>query len=199
MRLFYHPGTCALAPHILLAEGGFEDYALERVDINHRYSGGDFYLVNPKGYIPTLELDGGEILTEGAAILQHLADIAPTPGLIGAPGTIARARCVEWLTFVATELHKSFPPLWQPDVPADFRARMLDLLRRRIDYVEARLTDGPYLLGEGFSAADAYLFTVLRWADRIALDLGEWPNVTAFLARIAARPLAAQAIAAEEG
>lgn len=199
MRLFYHPGTCALAPHILLAEGGFEDYSLELVDFNHRYAGGDFYLVNPKGYIPTLELDGGEILTEGAAILQHLADVAPTAGLIGAPGTIERARCVEWLTFIATELHKTFPPLWQSDTPADVRARTLDLLRRRIDYVEARLTNTPYLLGERFSAADAYLFTVLRWADRISMSLDEWPNVTAFLARVAARPLAAQAIAAEEG
>lgn len=199
MRLFYHAGTCALAPHIILEEGGFTGYGLEQVDQQHRWSGGDFFDVNPKGYIPTLELDGGEILTEGAAILQHLGDIAPTRGLIGAAGTLERARQVELLTFTATELHKAFPPLWGLDTPDAQRAKGLALLRRRLGHVERGLEGREYLVHDRFSVADAYLFTVVRWVSRIDLTLDEWPRLKAYIDRVGARPLVARAMAQEEG
>lgn len=198
MRLFYHPGTCSLAPHIALVEGGFAGYTLEQVDREHRWAGGDFYEINPKGYIPTLELNDGEILTEGAAILQHLADTAPTPGLISGAGTIARARQVEWLTFTATELHKTFPILWQSDTSDDVRAKAMALLRRRLDHVDAHLAGREYLVNDRFSVADAYLFTVARWAVRIDLDLGNWADLAAFVRHVGARPLVALAVSREE-
>ena len=199
MRLFYHAGTCALAPHIILQEGGFEGYRLEEVDQNHRWSGGDFLEVNPKGYIPALELDDGQVLTEGAAILQHLGDIAPTRGLIDAPGSIWRARQVELLTFTATELHKTFPALWRMETPTAERIAALELLRRRIGHVEQGLDGREYLVRDRFSVADAYLFTVLRWSSRIDLDLKEWPRVAAYVKRVGARPLVARAVSREEG
>jgi glutathione S-transferase len=199
MRLFYHAGTCSLAPHIALIEGGFTSFTLEQVDLEHRWSGGDFYEINPKGYIPALELDDGEVLTEGAAILQHLGDIAPTPGLIAESGTIERARQVEWLTFTGTELHKTFPRLWQPNLSEEARADAMGLLRRRLDYADAQLAGRKYLVADRFSVADAYLFTVIRWSERIDLDLGEWPNLSAFVERVGARPLTAQALSREEG
>jgi glutathione S-transferase len=197
MKLFYHPGTCSLAPHIVLEEGGF-DFALELVDEHHRYSAGDFYAVNPKGYIPALELDDGEILTEGAAIVQHLADIAPVEGLIPAVGTVSRARCVEWLTFTATELHKAFPPLWTPLYPDDLRAKGMDLLQQRIAFTNAHLGRRDYLLGDRFSVADAYLYTVLNWASRIDLDLAQWPHAKAFMTRMEARPKVKKALEVEK-
>ena len=199
MKLFYHAGTCALAPHIILEEGGFTGYGLEQVDMQHRWSGGDFLEVNPKGYIPTLELDDGQILTEGAAILQHLGDIAPNRGLIDAPGSIWRARQVELLTFTATELHKAFPPLWRPDTPDAQRAEGLAMLRHRLGHVERGLEGREYLVQDRFSVADAYLFTVVRWVSRIDLTLDEWPRLAAYMARVAARPLVARVIASEEG
>ena len=199
MRLFYHAGTCALAPHIILEEGGFTGYALEQVDQNHRWSGGDFLEVNPKGYIPALELDDGQILTEGAAILQHLGDIAPTRGLIDEPGSIWRALQVELLTFTATELHKTFPPLWRMETPTAERAAGLALLRRRLGHVERGLEGREYLVQDRFSVADAYLFTVVRWVSRIDLTLTEWPRLAAYMDRVAARPLVARAVAQEEG
>ena len=198
MRLFYHAGACSLAPHIALVEGGFVGYVLEQVDQEHRWAGGDFYDINPKGYIPTLELDDGQILTEGAAILQHLGDTAPTPGLISEPGTLDRARQVEWLTFTATELHKTFPTLWQSDATDDARAKAMALLRRRLDHVDAHLAGREYLVNDRFSVADAYLFTVARWAARIDLDLGGWANLDAFVRRVSTRPLVALAVSREE-
>ena len=199
MRLFYYAGTCALAPHIILEEGGFTGYGLEQVDMQHRWLGGDFLEVNPKGYIPTLELDDGEILTEGAAILQHLGDIAPTRGLIDPAGTLERARQVELLTFTATELHKAFPPLWRPDTPDAQRSEGLALLRRRLGHVERGLDGREYLVRDRFSVADAYLFTVVRWVSRIDLSVDEWPRLAAYMARVATRPLVARAVAQEEG
>lgn len=196
MKLFYRPGTCSLAPHIVLEEGGF-DFVLELVDEHHRYAAGDFYAVNPKGYVPALELDNGEILTEGAAIVQYLADIAPVEGLIPAVGTDSRARCVEWLTFTATELHKAFPPLWQASYPDDLRAKGMDLLQQRIAFTNAHLGRRDYLLGDRFSVADAYLFTVLGWADRIKLDLRKWRNVSDFMSRVSQRPMVKKAIETE--
>ncbi|CAN5446288.1 glutathione transferase GstA [soil metagenome] len=199
MRLFYHAGTCSLAPHIILEEGGFTGYELEQVDQQHRWSGGDFFEVNPKGYIPTLELDDGQILTEGAAILQHLGDIAPTRGLIDEPGSIGRARQVELLTFTATELHKTFPPLWRPDTPDAQRAEGIALLRRRLGHVERGLEGREFLVDDRFSVADAYLFTVVRWVSRIDLTLDEWPRLSAYIDRVGARPGVARVVQQEEG
>jgi len=199
MRLFYHAGTCALAPHIILEEGGFTGFQLEQVDRNHRWSGGDFFEVNPKGYVPALELDDGQILTEGAAILQHLGDIAPHRGLIAEPGSIWRARQVELLTFTATELHKTFPPLWRPDTPPAQRAEGLALLRRRLGHVERGLDGREYLVQDRFSVADAYLFTIVRWVSRIDMALDEWPRLAAYIERVAARTLVARVLEREEG
>lgn len=199
MRLFYHAGTCSLAPHIILEEGGFTGYGLEQVDQDHRWSGGDLFEVNPKGYIPALELDDGQILTEGAAILQHLGDIAPTRGLIDEPGSIWRARQVELLTFTATELHKAFPPLWRLETPTAERAEGLELLRRRLGHVERGLEGREYLVRDRFSVADAYLFTVVRWVSRIELTLDAWPRLAAYMDRVAARPLVASTVRKEEG
>lgn len=199
MKLYFSPGACSLSPHIVLCEAGLK-YELERVNIPEKkiISGGDFREINPKGYVPALQLDNGEVLTEVSAIIQYLADQVPEKKLTPAAGTMEHYRLIEWLNFISTELHKSFTPLFMPGTPEETKQTVLNILALRIEIVEKQLKNSEYLGGNQFSVADAYLFTVLGWAQYVKLDLGRWPAVQAYLQRIAARP-AVRAAMTEEG
>lgn len=199
MKLYYVPGVCSLASHIALREAGL-DFELDKMDRETRRtaSGENYLAVNPKGSVPALRLDNGEVLTEGAVILQYIADQAPASGLAPAAGTMERYRLAEWLNYVATEVHKQYSPLFNPKLPPEWRENQLGLLAKRFDYLSQRLTGRPYLMGERFTVVDAYLFVVLRWSTRLKVDLGPWPVLTDYLGRIAARP-AVQAALKTEG
>lgn len=199
MKLYYAPGACSLSPHIVLREAGL-NFELERVDLaTHKTeSGADFRAVNPKGYVPALRLQDGEVLTEGAAIVQYLADIAPQSSLAPKPGTLARARMQEHLNFVASELHKAFGPLFTPGTSEEGKKAAVVQVGRRFDLIEKVLADGrPYLLGQQFSPADAYLFVVSGWAAPTGIGLAKWPKLAAFVERVAARPKVREAMKAE--
>jgi glutathione S-transferase len=198
MKLFYATGACSLSPHIVAQEAGIE-LRLQKVDLKTKtmVSEGDYFAINPKGSVPALQLDDGQILTEGPAIVQYLADLKPEKGLAPAAGTLARYRLQEWLGYINSELHKTYSPLFRPDTPAQTRAERLAYLNRRYALVEKHLADHPYLLGDHFTAADAYLFTVTHWAGTVKLDLAPFPNVRAFQERVAARPAVQAAMKAE--
>jgi glutathione S-transferase len=198
MKLYYSPGACSLSPHIVLREAGF-DVQLERVDLKtgQTETGRDYKSVNPLGYVPALELDDGEVLTEGPAIVQYLADRVPDKRLAPPAGSLARYRLMEWLNFVSTELHKGFGPLFNPEFPKDAKSIVRAQLERRLGETQRRLADKPYVLGEDFSVADAYLFTVLGWGKYVGLDLASWPGLVAYLGRVAARPGVQAALKAE--
>ena len=198
MKLFYKPGACSLSPHIVLEESGLP-YESESVDLKTKVtaSGADFLAINPKGYVPALLLDSGELLTEGPAIVQYLADQVPAMRLAPANGTLERYRLQSWLTFIGTELHKSFSPFFNPAAGDDWKTIARANLERRLAYTDAQLAGKSYLLGEDFTVADAYLFTVLSWAKFIKLDLAQWPNLSAYQARVAARPKVQAALKAE--
>jgi glutathione S-transferase len=197
MKLFYATGACSLSPHIVAEEAGIE-LQLQQVDIKTKTisTTGDFLAINPKGYVPALQLDDGEVLTEGPTIVQYLADLKPEKGLAPPAGTMARYRLQEWLGYINSELHKSYSPLFKPDLPPQTRAERLAYLNRRYALVEKQLA-GSYLLGEHFTVADAYLFTVTNWAGTVKLDLSPFPNVRAFQERLAARPAVKAAMKAE--
>lgn len=199
MKLYYAPGACSLAPHIVLREAGIS-FDLERVDLGTKKTAGgaDFMQVNPKGYVPALGLDNGEVLTEDGTLLQYIADRKPESGLAPKSGTMERYRLMEWLNFISTEVHKTFGPLWNPKTPEETRQAALALLGRRLDYVNAALGTRPWLMGDQYTIADAYLFTVVNWTRFHQIDLGKWPNVQAFMARVAARPAVQAALKAEE-
>lgn len=198
MKLYFAPGACSLSPHIVLHEAALS-FEIEQVNLGSKKtkSGGDFREINPKGYVPALQLDDGQVLTEGPAIVQYVADRKPESGLAPAAGTLARYRLQEWLNYISTELHKSFSPLFNSKHPADLKQQVKDGLAGKFDYVSQRLGDQPYLLGQSFSVADAYLFTVLRWTKLVDIDLARWPVLTAYSARIAERPAVRAALAAE--
>jgi glutathione S-transferase len=198
MKLYYSPGACSLSPHIVLREGGF-DFQLERVDLKtgQTETGRDYKTVNPLGYVPALALDDGEVLTEGPAIVQYLADRVPEKRLAPPAGRLARYRLMEWLNFISTELHKGFGLLFNPAFPEEAKAIVRAQLERRISEAERRLASKPYVMGEDFSVADAYLFTVLGWGKYVGLDLAPWPELGAYLGRVAARPAVAAALKAE--
>lgn len=197
MKLYYSPGACSLAIHIDLREAGFNP-GLEKVDLRGgKYSGGEYSKVNPKGYVPALELDDGEVLTEGVAIAQYIAEKKPESGLLPAAGSMERVRCLEWMTYISSEIHKSFSPLWKPDITEDGKAKAIDYLGKRVAYADAALKGKEYLVGNKFTIADAYLFTVMSWASFLKLDTSAWPNVNAFLARVAQRPKVQEAMKAE--
>lgn len=198
MKLFYASGACSLSPHIVAHEAGIE-LRLQKVDLKSKTiaAEGDFFGINPKGYVPTLELDDGQILTEGPAIVQYLADLKPAKGLAPPSGTFARYRLQEWLGFINSELHKTYSPLFKPDTPAQTRAERQAYLAKRYAVVEKQLAGHPYLLGDNFTVADAYLFTVTNWAGTVKFDLAPFPNVRAFQERIAARPAVKAAMQAE--
>jgi glutathione S-transferase len=198
MKLFYVSGACSLSPHIVAQEAGIE-LRLQKVDLKTKTitSEGDFLAINPKGYVPALQLDNGAVLTEGPAIVQYLADLKPEKGLAPAAGTFERYRLQEWLTFINSELHKSYSPLFRPDTPAETRAERVAYLNKRYAIVEKRLQDHPYLMGAAFTVADAYLFTVTNWAPHVKLDLSAFPKLLAFQERVAARPAVKAAMMAE--
>jgi glutathione S-transferase len=198
MRLYYAPGACSLAPHILALEAGL-DVDLVKVDLaTKRTENGDDYLaVNPKGAVPALVTRTGETLTEAAVVLQYLADLAPEQQLLPPAGSFARYRALEWLNFIATELHKGFGPLWKDTTPAEYRETVKGVLAQRFGYLDRQIGDSAYLLGERFSAPDAYAFTILSWARLFGIDLARWPNVAAYVARVAARPKVRQALVDE--
>ena len=198
MRLYYSPGTCSLSPHIVAREAGL-DIELVAVDIATKLTqrGERYTQINPKGYVPALVLDNGLILTEGPAIVQLLADAAPAAGLIPAAGTLKRYVAQEWLNFISTELHKGFSPLWRKETSADMRRLARETLATRFSFLDQHLADRPYILGDRFGVADAYAFTVLQWAKVMAIDLGRWANITAYLGRVGARPKVREALIAE--
>ena len=198
MKLFLKPGACSLSPHIVLEELGLP-YETETVDLARKTtaSGQDYLAINPKGYVPALLLDGGELLTEGPAIVQYLADLAPEKQLAPANGSVARYQLQAWLTFIGTELHKSFSPFFNPKAPQEWKDIARANLERRLAYTAQQLEGQDYLLGSDFSVADAYLFTVLGWAKFIQLDLAAWPVLVAYQARVAARPAVQAALKAE--
>ena len=188
MKLYYSPGACSLSPHIVLNEAGLE-YDLEKVNLGkHQTAGGaDFYRVNPKGYVPTLELDGGQVLTEGPAIVQYLADRKPEARLAPPAGTFERYRLMEWLNFISTELHKQFGPLFH-GASEEVKEKQRGLIGRRFAYIEEQMKGKQYLLGDQFTVADAYLFTMLTWTKNTGIDLGQWPALKDYFARVGARP-----------
>jgi glutathione S-transferase len=198
MKLYYAPGACSLSPHIVANEIGIK-LDLEKVDTKTKQTehGTDFYTINPKGYVPALRLDNNEVLTEGPAIVQYLADLKPESQLAPINGTLARYRLQETLGYINSELHKSYSPLFNPNTPAETRKDREDYLRKRYTLIEQTLGKQPYLLGEQFSVADAYLFTVTNWSNFVKLDLSEFPNLLAFQKRIAARPAVQAALKAE--
>lgn len=198
MKLYYSPGACSLSPHIVLRGAGLP-FDLERVDNKAKKtaSGTDFWSVNPKGMVPTLQLDDGQILTEGPAIVQYIADCRPETGLMPAPGTMERYRVLEWLNFVVAEIHKQFTPLFKPDTPEDYKTIAKNNILKAFALLDRHLAGKQYLLGDRFSVADAYLFVVLNWARLHKIDLAEWPNVKAFRERVAARPMVHEAMKAE--
>ncbi len=188
MKLYYAPGACSMAPHIALAESGLP-HELVRVDLRMHQTpdGGDYYAINPKGYVPLLELDDGSRLSEVAVLLQYIADRVPG-ALAPAYGTPERYRLMEWLNFIATELHKGFGPLWKPDTPTEYKAISVQNLGKRFDWLAPKLAAQPFLAGDRFTIADAYLFTILNWTNFLKVDVSRWPAITQYLERIAARP-----------
>ncbi len=198
MKLYYSPGACSLASHIALNEAGLP-YEAVKVDLKNKHipGGGDYLAINEKGSVPALGLDDGGVLTESAVILQYVADQNPGSGLAPAHGTFARYRFAEWLNYIATEIHKGFGPLWHPQTD-EARAATRAALFKRFDYVEKRLASTPFLMGDAFTVADAYLFTILNWTNFLKMDLSPWPGLQQFMARVRARPAVAQTLH-EEG
>ncbi len=198
MKLYFAPGACSLSPHIVLEEAGI---AAETEQVNNQEkktkSGKDYWTVNPKGQVPALQLDSGEMLTEGPVIVQYLADQKPASGLVPPAGTIERYRVQEWLNFITSELHKSFGPIFRPTTPDAYKTISKENLGKRFDWLDKQLAGRQYLMGEKFTVADAYLFTVLRWSGRVEIDLGKWPNLKAYADRVAARPKVQAAMKAE--
>ncbi|MGF6341327.1 glutathione S-transferase [Citrobacter sp. 506] len=198
MKLFYKPGACSLASHITLRESG-KDFTLDGVDLMKKRleNGDDFFAVNPKGQVPALLLDDGTLLTEGVAIMQYLADTVPDRQLLAPTSSLSRYKTIEWLNYIATELHKSFTPLFRPDTPEDFKPTVRALLEKKMQYVNDALQDNQWICGSRFSIADAYLFTVLRWAYAVKLNMAGLSNIDAYMARMAERPAVAAALKAE--
>ena len=199
MKLYFSPGACSLSPHIVLRELGLPFEAVLASTKTHKLADGtDYYTINPKGYVPLLELDDGQRLSEGPAIVQYLADKEPAKGLIAAAGTMPRYRQMEWLNFISTELHKSYSPLFNPAMPEEGKEVFRKRLRGRYEYLNQQLEGKSFLMGDAFSVPDAYLFTVTNWAKVVGVDITDLPNVQAFQARMAARP-AVQATMKAEG
>lgn len=198
MKLFYAPGACSLSPHIVLNELDLP-YTVEKVDLkNHTTaSGADFYTINAKGYVPALQLDNGEVLTEGPAIVQYLADQKPQVDLLPPAGSLERARVQEWLNFIGTELHKTLGALFNPSISAEAKAKTIDTFGKRLGIVEKALQGKDFLTGKSFSVADAYLFTIVNWAPKLNIDISPWPTVAEFQKRVAGRPAVQKTLKAE--
>ncbi|HKC43551.1 MAG TPA: glutathione transferase GstA [Burkholderiales bacterium] len=198
MKLYYAPGACSLSPHIVARELGI-DIDIEKTDTKTKRtaSGVDYLTINPKGYVPTIELDDGQVLTEGPALVQYLADQKPEAGLVPPPGTMERYRMQEMLGYINSELHKTYSPLFNDATPQETRNERLAYLKKRYALLDQQLAKQPYLFGDRFSVADAYLFVVTSWASFVKLDLSGFPNVLAFQKKVAARPAVKAAMKAE--
>jgi glutathione S-transferase len=198
MKLYYSPGACSLASHIALCETGLP-FEIDRLIKSTKMTEGgeDFMEVNPKGYVPTIRLDDGSILTEGAAVLQYIADQKPDSGLAPKCGTMERYRLQEWLTFISSELHKSFSPFFNKDATEDVKTNARNHLSKRLGYVETQLANEPYLMGDHFTVADAYMFVVVGWSNHVSFDLSPFPKLKEYLTRIATRPAVQAAMKAE--
>ncbi len=198
MKLYYRPGACSQASHIVLHETGLK-FDIEKVDTGEKTteSGGAFLDINPKGQVPVLELDDGQFLTEGSVIVQYLADQVPDSGLLPAAGTLDRVRVQEWLSFVGSELHKPFDALFNPAVPEEYKRIAKEILARKLAFLDARLGDNDYLFGDNFTVADPYPFVVLSWTQYQDIDLSEYKNINAYIERVAARPYVQETLKAE--
>lgn len=198
MKLYYSPGACSLSPHIVMHEAGLPFEAVLASTKSHKLQDGtDFYTINPLGYVPLLELEDGTRLSEGPAIVQYIADQVPAKKLAPANGTLARYQLQSWLNFIGTELHKGFGPLFNPATPAEFKPVVIDKLRSRLAWVDQQLAGRSYLMGEDFTVADAYLFTVTGWGGYVKVDLSDLANIAAFRQRVGARPGVQAALRAE--
>ena len=198
MKLYYSPGACSLSPHIALQEAGLAYTPVLASTKSHKLQDGtDYYTINALGYVPVLELDNGERLREGPAIVQYIADQVPDKQLAPANGTLARYRLQEWLTFIGTELHKGFSPLFNPATPEEFKKITTDKLLSRLKWVDGELAGKSYLMGDQFTVADGYLFVVTNWAKPLKVDLSPFTNLLALRERVAARPAVQRAIQAE--
>jgi glutathione S-transferase len=198
MKLYYSRGSCSLSPDIALREAGLP-VELVKVDLRTKRTetDEDFLAINSKGYVPTLELDDGQRLTEGPAILQYVADKVPASGLAPAAGTLERYRMLEWLNFITSELHKQFSPLFDPSVDDARKARQREKVEGRLAWLSQQLGERDYLMANKFSVVDAYLFTVLSWSRHVGIDVSKWPNLARYLDRVAARPKVQEAMRAE--
>ena len=198
MKLFFSPGACSLSPRIALLEAGLP-FTTQKVDTKTKQldGGGDFWAINGKGYVPLLQLDNGEYLSEGPAIVQYIADQNPASGLAPAAGTMERYRLQEMLNFITSEIHKGFSPLFDPAMSAEMKQGFKEKLAKRFDWLTKELGSKSYLMGESFTVADGYLFTVLNWGQWVGVDIAKWPVLAAFHARVAARPKVQEALKAE--
>ena len=195
MKLYFSPGACSLSPHIALREAGLDFEAVKVALGTHTLTdGSSFDAVNPKGYVPALVLDSGLLLTEGPAIVQYIADQKPESHLAPPNGTIERYQLMSWLNFISSELHKQFSPLFDKSTTPEVRASQLARVSKRLGAVDEELSKHPFLMGEHFTVADAYLFTVLRWTKLTGPDLTQWPAIVAFQERVGARPAVAAAL-----
>jgi glutathione S-transferase len=198
MKLYYSPGACSLSPHLVLHEAGLAYTPVLASTKSHKLQDGtDFYTINPLGYVPVLELDDGTRLREGPAIVQYLADQAPQKNLAPAHGTLARYRLQEWLTFIGTEIHKGFGPLFKPNTPEEYKPIARENVLNRLKWVDGELAGKQFLMGDHFTVADAYLFTVTNWAKAVGLDISGLQHLAAYRERIAARPAVQEAMKAE--
>ncbi len=198
MKLYYTPGACSLSPHIALLEAGLP-FSLEKVDLKNKTleSGGDFNAVNGKGYVPALQLDNGQVLTEGPIVVQYIADRAPSAHLAPAAGTPERYRLEEWLSFITSELHKAMGSMFNPAQTPEWKDAVKATLSKRLDWLSKQLEGKQYLMGDNFTVADAYLFTILSWAGKVGFDLGRWPVIQQYAARVGQRPKVVEAMKAE--
>ena len=198
MKLYYAPGACSLSPHITLCESGLP-FDLVKVDLKAKTTeaGDDYTKINPKGSVPALGLDDGTVLTEGPAIVQMIADKAASKDLAPANGSTERYRLQEWLNFISTDLHKSFGPLFAPTLSDETKQFFKDRIAKYFGYADKQLAGKDYLMGSQFSVADGYLFVMLSWAERMKIDISAFPNLTAYKARVAARPAVIKAMTSE--
>jgi glutathione S-transferase len=198
MKLYFSPGACSMSPHIALREAGLS-FDLVKVDLGTKLTadGTDFMAINAKGYVPVLELDDGSVLTEGPAIVQYIADQAPASKLAPAAGTLERYRLMEWLNYITSEMHKSFSPLFNPKASDELKAMVREALAQRFDYLSTQLQGKSFLMGDTFTVADGYLFTVLGWTKPTHIDLEKWPVLSAYTKQISARPAVRAAMQAE--
>ena len=198
MKLFFSPGACSLSPRIALLEAGLP-FTTQKVDLNAKQldGGGDFWAINSKGYVPLLQLDNGEYLSEGPTIVQYIADQNPASGLAPKDGTMERYRLQEMLNFITSEIHKGFSPLFDPTLSPEVKQVFKDKLSKRFDWLTTQLEGRDYLMGANFTVADGYLFTVLNWGQWVGIDIAKWPVLAAYQARVSARPKVQEALKAE--